>query len=223
MTTKVIGLAIVAVLAVGALASSAMALPALEIANANVTVMGEPKSETLTVDGGNAVCNNLTFNNLTGTTTSNGATNISLHPVCNDATAFGFIHATWNTDNCNYKAMASGTQTEMTYSSGEITIECGANPITISAGSGTCVATIGTQNIPSGIDFRNTTPEQNGDGFMDFDIVATNASVAVKKNADNFGCLFSGTGNTVGTYNATITVTCNNVTNGLRIDCTING
>ncbi|HET7121482.1 MAG TPA: hypothetical protein VFI17_09585 [Solirubrobacterales bacterium] len=223
-TTKLLGLALLAVCAMGAMASSAMAAPTLEIANANANVMGEQKSGTndvITVDGTSTTCENITYNALGST--PNGATNLVLHPEFGGCTVFGFLMSSVSTTNCNYRGMANGTQTEMTYSGGELEIICGANPITINAGTGVCVATIGSQTISSGIDFRNTTANQNSDNFMDFDLVMTNAPVAVTKNVDGFGCPFSGTGNTTASHNGQATITCNNVANGTRADCTVNG
>ena len=219
-TNKALGFALLAVFAMGAMASSAMAAPTIEFANANANLMAEQKAGTndvLTVDGSNVTCNNMTYNS--NGATAKGATNIELHPEYAGCVAFGFIGANVDTTNCIYRYMANGTQTAMTYSGGEIEIVCGANPIKINAGSGTCVATVGSQTVSKGIDFRDTTASENGDGFTDFDIVLTNSAMSVTKNVDGFGCPFSGTGATSATYNGVTTFTCNNVTNGARINC----
>ncbi|HET7120424.1 MAG TPA: hypothetical protein VFI17_04130 [Solirubrobacterales bacterium] len=227
---KVLGVALVAIFAMGALASSAMAVSGIEFEEPtnmpNGKVMGEQKgTDTFTVDGSNVTCNIATYNK--GNTIPNGTTTTTLHPVYSSCTAFGFIGAEINTGNCDYEGMAGGNYEEanMKWNSGEIIINCstttGEPNSVINISAGTCVASVGPQTISSGIHFTNTTANQNGDGRMDFDLVATNASVTVEKTADGFGCPFNGTGMTNGTYNGTTTFRCTNPNTDALTGCTV--
>jgi hypothetical protein len=226
--SRALALTLAALFAAGALASSAVASPALETNLSNVTLKGEQAAGTtdvFVIDGITVECINTTFNAVG--TTANGSTNAALHPEYGNCTMASFP-TNITTTNCNYRGMANGLQNEMTYSGGEIQVECTVNfAITINMGSGACVATIGSQtignSINAGIKFRNTTASENIGGLMDFDTVAYNAPVAVTKNADNFLCPFSGTGATTGNYYGTTTVRCFTPPNGVQVDCTMNG
>ncbi|HET7121489.1 MAG TPA: hypothetical protein VFI17_09620 [Solirubrobacterales bacterium] len=215
---KVWSLALVAMLAMSAMvASSAMAEPTLQNKeNKNVTLKGKLLSGTFTIDGSSVECTTGTLNALGET--ADGSTNATLHPEVSGCNAFGFIGATVSTTGCNYRGMAKGTVKEMFFNSGELQVECEAGKA-ININASTCSASIGSQTVTTGVDFSNTTAEQNGDGFMDFDIHTTNSPVAVTKNADGFGCPFSGTGATTATGNATWTVQC--FIGGVQVDCTI--
>ncbi|HET7119803.1 MAG TPA: hypothetical protein VFI17_00975 [Solirubrobacterales bacterium] len=210
-----------AVFAMGAMASSSMAAK-LSTNLANVNLKGEQPAGTndvFTVDGSNVTCENATYNAVG--TTANGATSATLHPEYANCTAFGFIGANVNTANCNYLGSVNTTnatynETNMTWNAANIVITCNVNPITINAGSGTCIATVGSQTIGgTSLHFTNTTNEP-----MDFHISATATSVAVTKNADNFGCPFSGTGATTGSYTGKATVRAFDPTNGAQVGVT---
>ena len=219
---KVLGLALVAVCAMGVMASSAMAAGIEFEGGANMPkgkVMGEQPAGTndvFTVDGSNVTCNNATYNE--GAEIANGTENLKLHPVYSNCTAFGFIGANVDTTGCNYTGKATGTYNAelMKWNSAELKIECGANPIKINAGSGTCVADVGSQTLTTGLDVTNTTNNP-----MDFHLKAENVSVAVNKTVDGFGCPFNGTGATTGTYNGAATFVCTNPSNDAVTGCTI--
>lgn len=222
---KVMGLALVAVFAMGALASSAMAAPTLEAGNANVNLTGEQApgtNDVFNIEGSKVTCTEAMYN--ANGVTANGGTNAVLHPVYGNCTAFGFIGATVNVaTGCNYRGMATGSQdANMFYNTGELQIEC-TNPtnefITISVSN--CVMHVKAQNISSGIAFSNTTPANNTNEKMDFDLHAVNAPVNVQVTSNCFGG--PPVNATQGNYNGTTTVRAFNPTNGTQTNATING
>ena len=223
---KLLSLALVAIFAMGVMTSSAMA-GKISTNLANVNLTGEQPAGTndvFTVDGSNVTCNTATYN--ANGTTANGAAAAVLHPSYSSCTAFGFIGASVNTESCNYEGTvdtvnATYNEANMTWNAAHIIIKCNVNPITINAGSGTCVATVGSVNATTTIGgntlhFTNTTNEP-----MDFDIVSTNVSVPVQKNVDGFGCPFSGTGPTTGTYNGIATVRAHDPVNDAVVGVTV--
>jgi hypothetical protein len=223
---KVLGVALVAVFAMGALASSAMALPVIELeaGHNNAILMGnqaEGTHDTLNIEGSNVTCNTAVYNQ--NTPTANGATNGVLHPEYSNCTAFGFIGATINTSNCNYRGMASGTQdAEMFYNSGEIEIICNTGT-GININGGGCSVTITPQTISSGIKFSNMTPVNPTNEKMDFTIHFINAPVTgIHVNSSNFPCNLKVGLNKNGTLNGTTTVRCTDPALTF-VGCTING
>ncbi|HET7119804.1 MAG TPA: hypothetical protein VFI17_00980 [Solirubrobacterales bacterium] len=223
---KVLSLALVAIFAMGVMTSSAMAAK-ISTNLANVNLQGEQPvgtNDVFSVDGSNVTCENATYNS--NGAVANGATAANLHPSYANCTAFGFIGANVNTANCNYEgtvdtANATYNEANMTWNAAHIIIKCNVNPITINAGSGTCVATVGNTTNPttiggSTLHFGNTTNEP-----MDFHIQATNVVVPVQKNADNFGCPFNGTGATNGTYNGLATLRAHDPTNNALVGVTV--
>jgi hypothetical protein len=205
---KTLGLALVAVLAMGALvASAAQAAPTLEIeGGGEAELMGtQVGTQVFSVDGSSVECEVANFEPV-GQTTS-GATWGRLHPVYSECTAFGFVGATVTTTGCDYEAMATGTATEIggmkNYASGEIKVVCETGK-TITISGGGCKATVGSQTISSGIEFTNTAHETAPK--MDVDIITHEAPVATTKTEDGIFCPFNGTGATTGKITGTTTI-----------------
>lgn len=215
---KALGLALVAVFAMGALASSAMASPALEGGAANVNLNGEQAAGTndvLTIEGTSVECANATYNPIG--TTSNGATNAEAHPEYAGCTAFGFLNANIETTNCNFRSMANGTFNNLNerYTSGELQITCNTNPIKIIAGN--CTVTIGSQTLNAGFGFTNTTNSP-----MDFDVNTTNSSLTVTVTVSNFPCSIN-VGVKTATWNSTTTYRAFDPVNKAQLNATIVG
>jgi hypothetical protein len=202
---KVLGLALIAVLAMSVVAASAaQAEPTMELGAATAEIEGEQTTgHTFTVDGTSIECTTAKF---TSGSVANGSTWVTAHPEYTGCTAFGFLNSSVNTTGCNYEAMANGAEgTEMNFA-GELKVVCsGTNKIIIKAPASlpVCEATVGNQTIPaatSGMKWTNNTVSP-----MDVILHNTNTPVEVTKTKDGFGCPFSGTGATTGTYNGTTT------------------
>jgi len=201
---KVLGLALVAVMAMSAMvASAAQAAPVVTLTNqkgetvASAQIHGvQSGKHKFTVDGSSVECTTATFEG----SATDGATWTKVHPVYTGCTAFGFLGATVTTTGCDYELMALGAgPTEYT---GEIKVVCEAGKeITISAG-GVCTAKVGSQTITTGNKATNSTELIH----MHITLHNEESSVSVNKTQDGFGCPFAGTGATTGKYTGTTTV-----------------
>ncbi|HET7122190.1 MAG TPA: hypothetical protein VFI17_13180 [Solirubrobacterales bacterium] len=223
---KALGLALIAVFAMSAMVASAAQAEngVLDLrpgaAGTKVKINGaQVNKHVFTVTESNVECNVAEFQGIGEYETN--ATTLSVHPVYTGCTAFGFLNANVNTENCNYEGMANGAgeSTEegkmLTWNTGEIKVVCsGTNTININA-AGVCEASVGSQTIANGLKFTNTTVE----GKMDFDIIANKAPVKTKKNLDGFGCPFKEKGETTGEYTGPTTIRC--FEGNTPVDCTI--
>ncbi|HET7120811.1 MAG TPA: hypothetical protein VFI17_06125 [Solirubrobacterales bacterium] len=203
---KILGLALVAVLALAALgASAAQAVPIGVVTQKGETFNGtvELTSEQVegnakfTVDGSNVECNSAN----TSGTGKDGETWGKMHPTYEGCTAFGFIGATVATAGCNFEAMAT-TENGAGVFAGELKIVCETGKeIVISAG-GVCEAKVGPQTVTGGTQAKNVTSE----GKMHVRLDSNESPVQTTKTKDGFGCPFNGTGVTTGKINAHTTV-----------------
>jgi hypothetical protein len=202
---KVLGLALIAVLAMSVVAASAaQAEPTIELGAATADIEGEQTAtHTFTVDGSSIECTTAKF---TSTSVANGSTWVTAHPEYSGCTAFGFLNSSVTTTGCNYEAMANGAEgAEMNFA-GELKVVCsGTSKIVIKAPASVpvCEAEVGSQTIAAtggGMTWTNNTVSP-----MDVILKNNKTPVAVTKTKDGFACPFSGTGATTGTYSGTTT------------------
>jgi hypothetical protein len=179
---KLIGLVMVAVVAISAVASgTAQADTFTSEGNVNTVVTGNQEgTNVFTVEGSKVECTTAHFAAV-GETSSPTET-VVVHPEYSGCKAFTFLNATVTTTGCNYALNAAGT----------VTIGCtGTNKITIVGG--TCEATVGSQGPLSGISYENV----NGGQVK----VKTNVTtVGVTKTKDGIACPLGGTGSATGSY-----------------------
>ena len=203
---KALGLALVAVFALSAMAVSAAQArePVVTLKDGSgttvntATITGEDTGGThvFNVEGNTVTCNTVEFNG----NIEDAKTNTFVHPTYQNCTAFGFIGANVNTTNCNYRLMPNPENENMVWG-GEIEVICNSGSITINAG-GVCEAKVngGTLiNTGNKVTVLTNSPE---------DLLLHNeaSEVATEKTLDGFGCPFNGTGKVTANYTGTTTV-----------------
>ena len=203
---KILGIALVAVLALAALgASTAQAAFVGIVTQGGATYEGtvELTSEqvegkaVLSVEGSKVECNVAK----TEGTGKDGETWGKMHPIYEGCIAFGFIGATVTTTGCNFEAMATVENSAGVFA-GELKVVCEAGKeIVISAG-GVCEAKIGPQTLTEGTQAKNVEAE----GKMHVRLDSNESPVKTAKTKDSFGCPFNGTGFATGKLTAHTTV-----------------
>lgn len=185
--TKVLGLALVAVLAMSAFAAAGASAATKFVAGTSTAkvVADQVASENhvFTVDGSEVKCSTAHFE--TAGEVASPATSITVHPTYSGCTAFGFLGATVNTTGCDYQLFASGS----------INVLCsGSNQIIITAA--TCEAKVPAQEIASGVTYVN----QATSPTTVLVEAGLNGTVKTNKTKDGFLCPLSGTGTSFGSY-----------------------
>lgn len=205
-TIKALSLLLTAMLAMAAvIAATAQAAPKFTLSDtagdtvntATFTSTPTEGNHKLTIDGSSLECGNVEGSG----NIEDGATNVTIHTAYSECNAFGFLSATVNTSNCNYRMMANA-ETSAGVFADELEVVCTAGTsITITAG--TCEAKInGGTVINTGGNITNVTSNEH----MHLKLHHTNSQTPVQKTKDGFGCPFNGTGNTTGTLNGTTTM-----------------
>lgn len=210
---KVLGLAIVAVLAMSAVVAQAASAAEFTAENYTASLSGEQVGEhVFTVEGNTVKCPTAVFSGSLAAASSE-VTNVSAKYGNEEAkcTAFGFLSATVKMNGCTYNfKVNSGSEDNFT---GTAALKCptGAK-VTIVAG--TCEATVGekttggaTVNQEVGpINYVNMTNTPTSKNDVTVNPAATN--VVADKTKDGIGCPFNGTGEvTNASYSGTTTVT----------------
>jgi hypothetical protein len=198
---KVLGLALVAVFALSAVASAAASAHTFSSeGNVNTKISGSQEgTNTFTVEGTAVECSTAKFA-VVGETSSPSET-VVVHPEYSGCKAFSFLSATVTTTGCNYTLNAAGT----------VTIGCtGTNKITIVGG--TCEATVGSQGPLSGIAYENITGSPST-----VKVTANVTTVGVTKTKDGIACPFSGTGSATGTYAGKVIASGVNASTGVAV------
>jgi len=194
---KVLGLAMVAVLAMSAVVASAASAT-------NFTASSYPTSATASSPIGND-----DFKTEAGSVEcaahfhvgplSKASETVTVNPTYTGCKAFGFLNATVNMNGCDYTFNVNGS----------VTVNCPAGKSIIIT-AGTCETTIGAQGPLNKVDLANS-----GTGIS---AQATVTGVAYTVTKDGIGCPFGGTGPKTGatyTQNTAILVSS---TNGATID-----
>jgi hypothetical protein len=187
---KVIGLALVAVLAISAVsAGAAQAAPKFTSEGTPTWLTGEQTTKNVfTTNGGKIECTGATFES--GEIKGTELTSVTVHPVYTGCKAFG-LAATITTTGCNFVLTAAGTAT----------VECESGKvITISIPSASCTLTVGAQGPLSSVTYTNS----GGAGkLMDIVVNANVAGITYTSSNSASACGASGTN---GTYVGGVTV-----------------
>lgn len=189
---KVLGLALVAVFAMSAVAASAAsANQFMSEGNVETSISASQEGEhVFTVDGASVTCEVAEFNS-TGPVAS-PATSVKVAPTYEECTAFTFFTAKIQTEGCYYNLHVGATG-GIEYT-GSLDLECEeGHEIVIAAG--TCEA-----KVPGGQTF-NGIGYANGSGTVT--IGANVSGIEVNKTKDGFLCPFSGKGAAEGSYEGT--------------------
>jgi hypothetical protein len=187
---KLLGLALIAVLALTALGSSSASAAKFTAAKYPVTLSGtQSTSHKLTVGGSTVTCTTATFKG-EGKEASETQTIFATYTGC---TAFGFINATVTGSTCDYLLNANGN----------IALNCTSGDVTVDAGPCTATLTAAKNQTLTSNTFTNNTPAA---GQVTVDTNVTNAHAEITKS--EFGCPVA-----KGTY-ATSTYTGSTVVKG---------
>lgn len=149
-----------------------------------------------TIDGSGFECSNVNFNG----TLPEASEQVTLHPTFSGCTAFGFVGANVTTTGCNFVFHAGEevAKSEEGEYRGTADVACeSSSKISLNAGGGLCVATIGSQTGINGITYQNSIEAEP----TPFNIRFVSSPVAATKNVDGFACPFFGVGATTAYLN----------------------
>jgi hypothetical protein len=206
---KVLGLALVAVMAMSAVVASAASAGTAMTKNSNypVAISAEQigsENHVFTSGAGNEVkCKKASFSG----TASAASSNVTVHPSYSECTAFG-LAATVTTTGCDYEFTIGATIGAGPNYDGTVKLVCsGTNKILIQAGAGQCEVRIGDENTAAGavnqslstVSFENKTSPEHV--IVDASVTGINYDVTVDKI---LGPLKAGEAND-GTYNGSTT------------------
>jgi hypothetical protein len=190
---KVLGLAVVAVLALTAVMSSA-ASAALYTASAypaTATGANTKGSEVFTTEGGKVECDS---HFVTHSISAASAT-ITATPTYSNCEAFGFLEATINTEGCSYLFHVEGSGPSF---NNKVDVECGAGK-SIKITAGTCKVEIGGQK-----ELKNVVSSTSGTGVL---VKPSVEGITYTVTQDGFLCPFGGTGTKKdGKYTGEVTI-----------------
>ncbi len=214
---KALGLAAMAILAMAAFASSAMAeKPGTFTASSYpVHVFGEDTDDTFTVSGSVLNCTHGTFSG----EAKAASTSITITPVYTNCTKNSTEPATVTTNGCAY-VFEVGTMSNHAEAHGSVEIECPAgksievhsyaNHTTHTSGSSNCTITVGPQTVENVL---YTNKEENG--IKHIHLESTNGTGIIVSTQIHGSCSFGFTLTPSGDYDAGVTV---KGTNGVSID-----
>jgi hypothetical protein len=177
---KTLGFALVAVMAMAAF-SAATASAEFHSVEEHTIIDGEQPAtvnDVFTVNAGTVTCNTATY---TGTTTTKTTSEITVTPTYSGCTAFGFVNATVDVNNCHYTFTTTTTD--------RLHIVCPTAPITVTAFN--CWVTVGSQTA-SGVTYKNT-PEEHAawtaSTTRDVDVTANITGLTYTQHSKSFpGC-----------------------------------
>jgi hypothetical protein len=196
---KALGLAFVAILALGVLSASAASAAEIHSEQAHTIIDGsQPVAEddVYTFNAGTVKCTEASYS---GTTTSATSSEVSLTPAYSGCTAFGFVNAKIDIEiECTFR---------LRWGIPPFRISCTKFTIKITAFN--CHVSMGTQDINSGVTYDNA-----GSGSSR-DITATLNLSGIKytQESKSFPGCTNGTF-TNGTYKGSITLTGTNTVGG---------
>jgi hypothetical protein len=186
---KALGLALVAVLAMGAFSASAASAGDFHSESATDTVIkgSQEGTDVFTVNAGTVKCNEATY---AGVQAGATATQVKVNPSYSECTAFGFVSTTIHSKQCTY---------EFSGDNNNVVIDCPTNePITVTAFN--CWVTVDDQTI-GGISYTN----KGAGTSRDVHVHVTSSGIKYTQHSKSFPGCSSGTF-TNGTYTGTATV-----------------
>jgi hypothetical protein len=195
---KVLGLALVAVLAMSAVVASAAS--AQFTANSyptTVTATSPLGNDVFTVDGTSVECDG----HFEGSA-SEASTTITIKAVYTNCKAFGFATATVNMNGCDYTFHSNQT----------VTVDCPVGKV-ITIVAGNCEVQVGAQGPLSTVDLSN-----NGNHI---DVKATVTGITANATKDGFLCPLNGTGHKSSSYAQSEPVTVKPVSGGSSVSVDI--
>jgi hypothetical protein len=156
---KALALALAAVMAMAAFASSASAAE-FHSEVEHTEIKGEMEgTDVFTTNAGTVKCTTATY---TGTTSAFTTKEITVTPTYGGCTAFGFVNTPIDTNNCHY------TFTPNPGTPPVLHISCPVAPITVTAFN--CWITVGSQTVNSGIEYTNNGVGATRDVTVDVNI-----------------------------------------------------
>jgi len=204
---KAMGLALVAVLALGAVVASSASASTFEAESYPVTLTGSQiGTDVFTTNAGTVSCTNATYHG----SSSAASSTVEVAPTYSGCTAFGFINTPIDVNGCKY-LFHSGAKNSADNYAGTVDIVCPKveteggtihNTSIVVTGAG-CTVTIGSQSGLSGITFvDNTTASPKKDVTTK---IAISQKIAYTVDA---GCSTTKAGSfTNGSYTGEATVT----------------
>jgi hypothetical protein len=186
---KVLGLAVVAVLALSAvMASAAMAVPSFTASTypAQITGSNTKGSEVFKTEGGNVECNSHFLSHAQNAASST----LTVTPKYTSCDAFGFLEATVNTESCSYvfHATEQVSGPHVVYKH-HVDVECPVGQ-SIKVIAGTCRAEITTQTGLTSVKTTNITEGGVGKVTVQPEV----KGITYHVTQDGFLCPFGGTG-----------------------------
>ncbi|HEX7280182.1 MAG TPA: hypothetical protein VF255_11245 [Solirubrobacterales bacterium] len=196
---KALGLAVFAVMALGAFsAATASAEKLFHSEVAHTEVRGEQHSteDTFTVNAGTVRCSHATY---TGTQSTATASTQTVAPTYSGCKAFGFVNTTIDPNGCGYVFSLSGTPVSGA-APGGVTIECPAGQV-ITVTAFNCWVTVGPQTRATGITYTNLGAGKTRDVTVDVNLTG----LTYTQHSKSFPGCTNGTFNN-GTYTGAATV-----------------
>jgi hypothetical protein len=190
---KVLGLALVAVLAMSVMVASAASASQYTGSAYPTTGTGSNTAgkETFTTPGGTVQCDS----HFVGTLAAASST-LTVTPTYTKCVAFGFLNATVNFNGCDYLFHAGASKGGGVYdNSADIVCPAGKGPVTITAG--TCVV-----DVPAQTNLKNVKTTNLAGGTVTVEPNVTGITMNV--TTDGFGCPFPGTGHYTGSYHGDV-------------------
>jgi hypothetical protein len=195
--SKALGLALVAVFAMSAVIASAASASTFHAAKYPVTLSGsQTTTHVFSASGTSVSCEKATF----AGSASADSSEVTIHPTYSGCTAFGFVGATVNTEECNYVFHSGATTNEKEeIYAGTTDVKCPAGQ-SIKVTASTCALEIKGQTGLSSVSFDNNAAGTETVG-------ANVEKIANTVTKDGFLCPLNGTGNfTDGKYTGTTLV-----------------
>jgi hypothetical protein len=189
---KVLGLALVAVLAMSAMVASAASASSYTGSAYPTTGTGSNTSgkETFTTPGGTVQCDS----HFEGTLAAASST-LTVTPKYTNCVAFGFLNATVDFMGCDYLFHAGAAQGGGVYNNSvDIVCEAGEGPVTITAG--TCKV-----DVPAQTGLTNVKTTNSGSSVT---VEPNVTGITMNVTTDGFGCPFPGTGHYTGSYHGDV-------------------
>jgi hypothetical protein len=190
---KVLGLALVAVLAMSAMVASAASASQYTGSAYPTTGTGANTAgnETFTTPGGTVQCDSHFEGKLAA-----ASSELTVTPKYTGCVAFGFLNATVAFNGCDYLFKAGASLGGGAYNNSvDVVCPAGSGPVTITAG--TCKV-----DVPAQTGLSNVKTTNLAAGTVTVQPNVTNITMNV--TTDGFGCPFPGTGHYTGSYHGDV-------------------
>lgn len=186
---KTLGLAVLAVMAFGALAASSASAVEFTADKYPVTLHGENpiEKEKFITEAGNVECDS-SFHAVA----TEASSTLTVNPTYTNCKAFTFLNATVSMEGCDY--VFTATEGSGDHWKAHVDVVCPAGK-SIKIVAATCTATVPAQTGLTTVDITLMT---NAGKITDVTVTATTKGIKYNVTNDGFGCPFSGTGEKTG-------------------------